>query len=195
VSLDSWGYVRDDKYRSARSLLTDLIDIVSKNGDMLLNIGPRANGTIPGKVRHILLQMGAWLKVNGQAIYGTRPWVLYGEGPTQAPSGRDNGQRYTAEDFRFTQKQGILYALGMARPRDGKALVETLYRATPYLSGPITRVVLLGDPQPITWRQTHQGLSVTLPPTRSAMPYVLKILTGPTTARSGHAEVPRAARG
>ena len=186
VSLDSWGYVRHDKYRSARSLLTDLIDIVSKNGDMLLNIGPRANGTIPGKVRRILLAMGAWLRVNGQAIYGTRPWVLYGEGPTRSPKGRDNGQRYTPYDFRFTHKHGVVYALGMVRPRDGKALIETLYRATPYLPGPIRQVQLLGDPRPIRWQQTADGLAVWLPPTASGMPYALKILARPAAGHSVH---------
>ncbi len=186
VSLDSWGYVRDDKYRSARSLLTDLIDIVSKNGDMLLNIGPRANGTIPAKVRDILLRMGAWLRVNGQAIYGTRPWVLYGEGPTQAPKGRDNGQHYTPEDFRFTRKPGVLYALGMVRARRGKALIETLYRRTPYLPGPISRVRLLGDSHPIVWQQTPEGLAIELPPSRSGMPYALKILTRPATGHAVH---------
>jgi alpha-L-fucosidase len=192
VSLDSWGYVRNDRYRTARSLLTDLIDIVSKNGDLLLNIGPRADGTIPAQVRGILLRMGAWLKVNGQAIYGTRPWVLYGEGPTQAPKGRDNGQAYTPRDFRFTQKAGVLYALGMARPRDGKASILTLYRATPYLPGPIVQVRLLGDPQPIAWRQTRDGLDVQLPPSDSGMPYALAIeYAGPPRNTRRHEPLPR----
>jgi len=183
VSLDSWGYVRHDRYRTARSLLTDLIDIVSKNGDMLLNVGPRANGTIPAKVRRILLRMGAWLKVDGQAIYGTRPWVLYGEGPTVGSpgSGTDAPQSYTPKDIRFTQKHGVLYALGLARPSHGKVLIRVLYTATPYLHGPITRVRLLGDAAPIHWRQTPDGLVVQLPPSKSKMPYALKILSRGTT--------------
>ena len=179
VSLDSWGYVRHDHYRTARSLLTDLIDIVSKNGNMLLNIGPRANGTIPAKVRRILLRMGAWLQVNGQAIYATRPWVLYGEGPTVGPSGSltDYGQRYTPRDIRFTRKHGVLYALGLVRPGNGNVLIRVLYAATPYLHGPITQVSLLGDAAPIRWRQTPDGLAVQLPPSKSKMPYALKILS------------------
>ena len=119
---------------------------MSKNGNLLLNIGPRADGTIPTQIQTVLLQMGAWLRVNGEAIYGTRPWVLYGEGTTNArASGHEAGQTYTPADIRFTQKDGTLYAMGLAWPRDGKVLVKTLYRGTPYLSAPIQQVTLLGD--------------------------------------------------
>jgi alpha-L-fucosidase len=178
VSINSWGYVKDDTYRTAGSLLTDLIDIVSKNGNLLLNVGPRADGTIPTQIRTVLLQMGAWLHVNGEAIYGTRPWVLYGEGTTNAPSGRDAGQAYTPADIRFTQRDGTLYAMGLAWPRDGKVLVKTLYRGTPYLPAPIQQVRLLGDPAPVAWTQTPEGLAVQLPATHDGLPYALKITTG-----------------
>ena len=177
VSIKSWGYVKDDTYRTAGSLLTDLIDIVSKNGNLLLNVGPRADGTIPQEIQTVLLQMGAWLRVNGEAIYDTRPWVFYGEGTTNAPSGHEAGQVYTPADIRFTQKDGNLYAMGLAWPHDGKVLVKTLYSGTPYLTAPIAQVSLLGDPAPVAWKQTAQGLAVQLPPPHDDLPYALKILT------------------
>jgi hypothetical protein len=118
--------------------------------------------------------------------------VLYGEGPTQAPKGRDNGQAYTPRDFRFTQKAGVLYALGMVRPRDGKASILTLYRATPYLPGPIAQVRLLGDPRAIAWRQTPDGLDVQLPPSDSGMPYALAIkYASPPRIMRRHEPLPR----
>jgi alpha-L-fucosidase len=179
VSIKSWGYVKDDDYRTAGSLLADLVDVVSKNGNLLLNVGPEADGTIAPEFREVLLQMGAWLAVNGEAIYGTRPWVLYGEGPTNAPTGREESNRsYTAADLRFTTKGDSLYALGLAWPHDGRVLIKTLYAGTPYLPGAIEHVTLLGNPGPaVRWEQTATGLEIHLPAAHDDLPYALKIDT------------------
>src|SRR5271168_251857 len=87
VSNKSWGYIKDDTFKSPEFIVHQLIDIVSKNGNLLLNIGPRSDGTIPQEVQEVLLDVGYWLKVNGEAIYGTRAWTTYGEGPTKVAGG------------------------------------------------------------------------------------------------------------
>src|SRR5438034_11447927 len=87
VSNKSWGYIENDTFKSPHFVVDQLIDIVSKNGNLLMNIGPRSDGTIPEQVQQVLLDVGAWLSVNGEAIYGTQPWRTYGEGPTKVTAG------------------------------------------------------------------------------------------------------------
>ena len=97
-----------------------LADIVSKNGNLLLNVGPRGDGRIPDAARDTLLAVGGWLKTNGEAIYGSRPWNVFGEGPTETADGsfsESKAKPYTARDFRFTTKDGALYAIQMAERR------------------------------------------------------------------------------
>ena len=165
VSIHSWGYVENDEYRTAKSLIDELVDVVSKNGNLLLNVGPKSDGTIPEQARAVLLAMGAWLKTNGEAIYGSRPWILYGEGPTKvASSAKDSDrQEFTAEDIRFTTRNGALYAIALGWPADGELRIRTLARGLPYLSGPICRVDLLGSADPLAFHQESDGLHISLP--------------------------------
>jgi alpha-L-fucosidase len=142
-----------------------LVDIVAGNGCMLLDLSPEADGTIPAQARQILLAMGDWLRINGEAIYGTRPWTIYGEGPSKGKrggfsEGADKGS--TSKDIRFTTKGKTLYAIALDWPKDGKLLVTSLARP----AGKIDSVRLLGSSDAVVWSQQNDGLLVTLPAKR-----------------------------
>ncbi|MFZ0731210.1 MAG: alpha-L-fucosidase [Candidatus Sulfotelmatobacter sp.] len=164
VSDKSWGYIKDDTFKSPEFVVHQLIDIVSKNGNLLLNIGPRSDGTIPDEVQQVLLAVGAWLNVNGEAIYGTRPWRVYGEGPTKVAAGSfhdTDTTRYTAEDFRFTTKGDVLYVIGLAWPSDGEAVIHSL--ASTVGSEHVQSVTLVGSDAKLQFEQRTDGLHVRIP--------------------------------
>ncbi|HEY0758273.1 MAG TPA: alpha-L-fucosidase [Acidisarcina sp.] len=177
ISNGSWGYIKNDSFKSSDFLVHQLIDIVSKNGNLLLNIGPRSDGVIPDEVQQVLLGMGDWLKTNGEAIYGARPWKVYGEGPTRVAEGKFHDTEtkpYTAEDFRFTIKgpnvggtaeaaaATTLYAVDMAWPAGGAAVIHSLGSGA--ASAPkVVAVSLLGSDAKIAFDQQADGLHLTLP--------------------------------
>jgi alpha-L-fucosidase len=175
VSDKSWGYIKDDTFKSAEFVVHQLIDIVSKNGNLLLNIGPRSDGTIPEEVQQVLLDVGSWLNVNGEAIYGTRPWRIYGEGPTKVAAGSfhdTDTAHYTAQDFRFTAKGDVLYAMGLAWPTNGEAVIHSL--AATAGSEPVQSVAMLGSDAKISFEQLPDGLRVRLP-TQSPAKYAYAV--------------------
>jgi alpha-L-fucosidase len=140
-----------------------------------LNIGPRSDGTIPEEVQGVLLDVGAWLAINGEAIYGTRPWRIYGEGPTKVAAGSfhdTDTTHYTAEDFRFTTKGDALYAIGLAWPKGGEAVIRSL--AVTAGGEPVQSVALLGSNASIKFDQRPDGLHVHLP-TQSPAKYAYAI--------------------
>jgi alpha-L-fucosidase len=169
LSNRSWGYVEGDTYKSPEVVIHQLADVVSKNGNLLMNVGPKPDGTIPDGAAKTLLAVGEWLKVNGDAIYDTRPWRQFGEGPTQIEAGQFHDSEtkpYTAEDFRFTTKGDTLYAIELAWPKDGEAIVHALASGVGIRA--IASVELLGETngnsgQHLTFTQQADGLHIHVP--------------------------------
>ena len=158
IATNSWGYVNPMHYRSAASILGELVETASKGGNLLLNISPMADGTIPDEQQRILLEIGKWLGVNGEAIYGSRPWTKSSEGP-----------------LRFTTGGGALYAFVPGRA-DTQVVITSLATG---MAGRVEGVRLLGQGGVPAFKQGADGLAVTLPPGRSGdYASVLKI-TGP----------------
>jgi alpha-L-fucosidase len=165
VSKNSWGYITHQEYKTATSLIGDLIDVVSKNGALLLNIGPRPDGTIPEAEQELLLDIGRWLDQNGEAIYATRPWIVFGEGPTEVPEGAFTDTRrtaFTSQDIRFTCKGSTLYAIVMDWPA-APFTIKSLSSTSPVKASQITRVTLLGADASLAWAQDELGLTIHLP--------------------------------
>ena len=177
VGKKSWSYVDGEEYKTARQLVIDLMDIVSKNGSYLLNIGPRADGTIPDTVKKTLLDIGAWLKINGEAIYETRPWVRFGEGPTELPAGSHTDRDailYTPQDIRFTTKGRDLYAACLAW-KEGTITLSSLNKKQ-VKNLQIKNVSMLGTKEKITWKLTDDGLQIAFPKDKPCHhAYVFKI--------------------
>lgn len=185
--IGDWHYnnriYENDRYKSAAQVIKMLADVVSKNGNLLLNIPLRGDGTFDEKEETIINGIGEWMAVNGEAIYSTRPWKIFGEGPISGADIKLNGQGFnegtytkaTAEEIRFTQTPKHLYAISLAWPEDGNISVKALADCSELYPGKIKNVELLGYGK-VTFKRDASGLHVTLPSDaeRSVAP-VLKI--------------------
>jgi len=164
VSKNSWGYITNQDYKRASDIIGDLVDVVSKNGALLLNVGPKPDGTIPEGDAEILRAIGRWMNVNSEAIYDTRPWEIYGEGPTEVSEGQftDTARTsFTEKDFRFTRKGNILYAIALAWPGE-EALITSLHSGTQLLQSEIKQISMLGAGS-LSWVQDSIGLHIKPP--------------------------------
>jgi alpha-L-fucosidase len=187
--IGGWHYDRrlfeQHKYKTVAQVVRMLADIVSKNGNLLLNVPLRGDGSIDDDEVAFLQGMAKWMNVNGDAIYGTRPWSVYGEGPSTEETheaGQFGGARdvrtkpYTPQDLRFTVKDRVLYAIVMELPAAGQSvLVKSLARTSPLAKGTVTEVSLLGYSGKLDWSQDDSGLKVTLPAAPSEHAVALRI--------------------
>jgi alpha-L-fucosidase len=166
TSIGDWYYNKNWKFRPVSWTIHMLVDIVSKNGNLLLNVVQRPDGSLDPEVEEALEQLATWIAVHGEAIYETRPWQVYGEGRVRAKGGHFKEDfAYTAQDIRFTTKVPTLYAVALGWPADGKLVIKSL--AKPADGGNvITAISLLGYDGKLEWTQTAEALVVTLPDKR-----------------------------
>ncbi|MDL2301700.1 alpha-L-fucosidase [Lachnospiraceae bacterium OttesenSCG-928-D06] len=181
IARNSWCYTEGNEFKSVKGLLCDLVDIVSKNGVLLLNVGPKADGSISEEDKSVLLGIGEWMKLNGEAIYGTSIWRKAGEGPTKTQEGQfTDGQDtvFTSQDIRFTCKGSSLYATVLKWPEDGKVTITSLAdqdaSRLPLFHGIIEDVTILGQ-ECKSFVRDEKGLHVVGEAIDVETPVVIKI--------------------
>ncbi len=167
TSPGAWFYYENAKFVSPNEIVDILIDIVAKNGLMLLNVPPNPDGSIPHEMHDMLDKLGNWLEINGEGIYETRPWTVFGEGPTRISRGGHKIEKqkieYNQKDIRFTKKgDDVIYAFVMDVP-DTDIVIETLNTNLSVLQTKIEKIEMLGSKQTVNWQRNAQGLVIQKP--------------------------------
>lgn len=160
IGKKSWGYIDGEENKTPNQIIDDFVDIVSKNGNLLINIGPKPDGTITAGQQDVLRKIGGWLQVNGEAIYGSRPWTKATEGDAKGTAGAftDNEETaYSAQDIRFTTNGDVLYAISLAWTDEA----VTIHSIGEDLN--VDQVQMVGSDEQISWSQTADGLNVKFP--------------------------------
>jgi len=170
ISTGSWCYTENLQIKPPDDVLHVLIDIVSKNGVLLLNISPKANGIIPQEQKNVLIKMGDWLSKYGESIYETRPWYIFGEGPTKEPEGHFSHHheflkiKYSPKDIRYTTKGNVIYAIILGWPGNNESIILKSFAADEWKNPEeIREVTLLGYKGKIDYELAEEGLKVTTP--------------------------------
>ena len=185
--IGAWHYDRtiynNKRYKSAKTVIHTLADVVSKNGNLLLSIPVRGNGTIDEQERAIVEEIGEWMAVNSDAIYDTRPWTVFGEGPAMESAApisaqgfnEGKGKPFTSLDIRFTTKNNVVYAIVMGWPESGQVLIKSMKEGSNNLNKSIENVKMLGMDSNLSFKQTAEGLTVNLPERKPELSYAFAL--------------------
>jgi alpha-L-fucosidase len=181
IARNSWCWTNENDFKSATSLVCELVDVVSKNGVYLLNVGPKPDGTISEEEVAVLLDIGEWLALNGEAIYYTGVWRTSAEGPTKTQEGQfTDGEEtvYTSRDIRFTTNGEYIYATILKWPSKGRVIIKSLAERDasllPMFHGIIKDVTILGQDSP-KWHRDEEGLHIEGEALKQEMPVVVKV--------------------
>lgn len=160
--IGGWYYNKFINYKDAEQVIHMLVDIVSKNGNLLLNFPLRPDGTLDDECLDVIEGLTAWMSVNSEAIYETRPWLTFGEGPTKSSGGHFNENKltYKGNDFRFTQKGDVVYAVMLGYPENGETTIEALVDSSGLK---VKSVEMLGIGNVDGWEQSEDGLRIPVP--------------------------------
>jgi len=180
IANNSWCYTDTLDYKSVEDVMILLIDVVSKNGNLLLNIGPKGDGSIPEYEENLLKKMGKWLEINGEAIYGSIPYLIYGEGPTTEDEGKFSEQKveFTNHDFRFTSNHGSIYAFVLNPKNERDFEIKNLRKASEHVEGifsQVRKVKLLGSKDIVEFEHTHENLKLHIKKSDYVYPICFKI--------------------
>ena len=182
IAKNSWCYTDTLEYKTSRQIICNFIEIISKNGNMLLNVGPKGDGEIPEEDQRILREIGMWMEKNESAVFGSKPWRKAAEGSVRVSEGQftDNEELpYTKEDIRFTANGDSIYAFVMRYPKDGdvtiRSLAESEDQNVPNFHGLIQEVSVLGFDAEVTYEKDTEGLHIHTEGVDTEYPVVIRI--------------------
>ena len=168
TSIGDWYYRTGQKYKTSTEVIQMLVDIVSKNGNLLINVVQTPEGDLEPDMLKILEEIGIWTSANGEGIYGSRPWTIYGEKPSGKPVKKlgqfDENFGYSSKDIRFTTKGATLYAWCLGKPEED-IMIRSLAKSSKPITNPVSSVSMVGSKEKISWKQNAEGLLIKKPST------------------------------
>lgn len=177
IAKNSWSYTANNKFKTTHECLTNLIDVVSKNGCLMLNVGPRADGSICEEEKKVLKEIGQWLKINGEAIYSAEPYTKYGEGKRTGTGAFNENIKYSSKDYRFTYKNGALYVFPLSNRKRNVFCIKSLRKnKNKGMTYKVKNISILGRDTEIEWSQNIFQFKITTKEMiKSELPICFKI--------------------